>query len=132
MTAAKGDLRVQRWAPAKFEIPCEGFDFTGQAITMQVRAYRDSAGDPLIDLAATTPPAQGVSLSVETVEGLATTTIQIRINETVIEGLLPFPERGGEPDQEVVLFYAVHVGSGAAKRRFLEGRFIIEAGANHA
>lgn len=132
MSAAQGELRVQRWAPAKFDIPCEGFDFTGQPLTMQVRQFRDQPGAPLLDLVTTSSPAEGMSLSVETVAGLTTTTIQIRINETTIEALLPFPSNGTEPGGEVTLQYALHVGTGAAKRRFLEGAFIIEPGANQA
>lgn len=132
MTAAQGDLRVQRWAPKWFDIPCQGFDFTSQPMTLQVRAYRDAPGDPLINLDIATSPTQGISVSVETVDGLVTSTIQIRINETTLEDLLPFPANGTEPGQDIVLAYALHVGAGAAKQRFLEGAFIIEPGANQA
>lgn len=132
MSAAQGDLRVQRWAPKQFEIPCEGFDFTGQNLTMQVRAYKDAPGSPLLNLVTTSSPAEGLSVTVETVEGVITSTIHIRINETTIEALLPFDENGTEPNEDVELKYAVHIGSGAAKQRFLEGAFIIEPGANQA
>lgn len=132
MTAAQGDLRVERWVPAKFDIPCIGFDLSGQALTMQVRAYRDQPGDPMLDLATTASPSEGLSVSVATAGGIPTSTIQIRINETTIEGLLPFPANGTEPGAEVVLAYALHVGAGAAKRRFLEGQFTIVPGANQA
>ncbi len=131
-SVAEGPLVVQRWAPKRFDIPCEGFDFTGQPLTMQVRAYPDAPGAALIDLADTASPAEGLSVSVETVAGLTTSTIQIRINETTIENLLPFDTNGTEPGQNVVLAYAIHVGSGSAKRRFIQGNFIIEPGANQA
>lgn len=132
MSAAQGDLRVERWTPARFEIPCEGFDFTGQALTMQVRAYRDAPGAPVIDLATSDSPAEGLSVSVVTTSGLPVSTLAIRINETTIEAALPFPASGVEAGGDVVLAYAVHVGTGAAKFRFLEGAFIIVPGANQA
>lgn len=132
MSAAQGDLYVQRWAPKQFEIPFEGFDFTGQTLTMQVRLYRDAPGDPIINLTGAASPAEGLSVVVATDEGLTTSTVHIRINETTIEGVLPFPASGVEQGDSVTLAYALHVGTGAAKRRMLEGAFIIEPGANQA
>lgn len=132
MSAAQGDLRVQRWSPKRFQIPCEGFDFEGQALTMQVRAYRDAPGAAVIDLATTAAPAEGLSVSTDRSGTLPVSTLDIRINETTIEGALPFPASGVEAGADVVLAYAIHVGAGAAKFRFLEGAFIIEPGANQA
>jgi hypothetical protein len=135
MTAARGDLRVDRWVPANISIPFEGFDFTTPAnLTMQVRLYPDATGDPLISLTETTAPAQGLSMSIETEDGLTTSTLNIRINETTIESLLPFPSNGTEPGAEVELWYAVHFSAAAytGKRRWLEGKFIIIPGANQA
>lgn len=132
MSAAQGDLRVQRWVPARVEIPCEGFDFTGQAMTMQVRAYRDAPGEALVSLSTTASPSEGLSVSVATVDGLPVSTIAIRINETTIEGVLPYPQSGVSAGADVVLAYAIHVGSGAGKFRLLEGSFTIEPGANAA
>ncbi len=132
MSAARGDLRVQRWAPARIEIPCEGFDFAGNALTMQVREYRDAPGEPLINLADSASPAEGLSVTVAVVGSLPTSTIAIRINETTLENVLPYPANGLEKGADVVLTYAIHVGSGAAKFRLVEGSFTIEAGANQA
>lgn len=131
-TVAEGALVVQRWAPKTFDIPCEGFDFTGETATMQVRLYPDATGDPLLNLAMTTSPAQGLSISVATEDGATTSTLQIRIDETTIEALLPFPANGQDPDADVALAYALHIGSGQTKRRFLHGSFIIQPGANKA
>ncbi|WP_230771133.1 hypothetical protein [Sphingomonas sp. Leaf4] len=132
MTAAQGDLRVDRWAPARFEIPCIGFDFTDQPLTMQVRQYRDAPGEPLINLATNNAPAEGLSLTVDRSGTLPVTTISIRINETTLEDVLPFPVSGVAPGADVVLVYALHVGTGAAKMRFLEGNFTLVPGANAA
>jgi hypothetical protein len=62
MTAARGDLRVDRWVPAVIQIPFEGFDFTTvDDLTMEVRLYPDAAGDPLISLLEDDPNEQGLS-----------------------------------------------------------------------
>ncbi len=132
MTAAQGDLRVERWTPARIDIPCIGFDFTGQQLTLQVRQYRDAPGEPLINLANSAAPAEGLSLVVDLSGTLPVTTISIRINETTLEGVLPFPVSGVAPGADVVLAYALHVGTGAAKMRFLEGNFTLVPGANAA
>lgn len=130
MSAAQGDLRVERWAPVRFEIPCIGFDLTNQPLTMQVRQYRDAPGEPLINLGDSMTPAEGLSLTVDNSGTLPVTTIAIRINETTIEQVLPFPASGVEPGADIALAYAIHAGAGVAKRRFLEGAFIIVPGAN--
>lgn len=135
MTAAQGDLRVERWAPVDISIPFEGFDFTTPAnLTMQVRQYPDAEGDPLLSLTAQTAPTQGLSFTVATVDGLTTSTLRICIDEATIEGLLPFPGNGTEPGASVSLSYAVHFSAAAypTKRRWLEGKFIIVPGANKA
>lgn len=134
MTAARGDLRVERWTPVDIVIPFVGLDSTGAAGSLQVRLFPDATGDPVLNLTFATPPAEGLSMSVASVDGLTTSTLRILINEPTIETLLPFPANGLEAGGEVRLAYALHLTSTAfpKKRRWLEGAFIILPGANHA
>lgn len=136
MTPAQGDLRVYRWVPNEIIIPFVGFDFSGASLgmTMQVRQFPDAPGSPLLDLEGEEDlNAQGLSMTFATVDGVTTSTLRIFIEETTIEGLLPFPN-GTEPGGEITLSYAVHIRSDAfpLKQRWLEGKFIVVPGANQA
>ena len=125
-------LEAQRWTPFAYRFQYPGLDLSGADMTAQVRIYKDAPGAPLIDLAKVVSPlAEGLSVSVETVDGLPTSTVLMRINETTLEGVLPFPS-GREPDEPVELAWAKHITlSPIGKRRWLEGPFIIQPGANH-
>jgi hypothetical protein len=132
-TAGVLDLRVQRWQPFDDTIDIEGVDMTGVTLSMQVRAYRDAPGAALLDLGTVSPTGQGLSVSVATVDGAPVSTIRILINETTIEGLLPFPANGVEPGADVTLQYAIIIsGIGFRKARWFEGAFTIIPGANQA
>jgi len=127
ITPGRLDLAVQRWTPFVYQIDFEGLDFTGATMAMQVRLYRDAPGSPLIALANAPANAEGLSLSVATVEGVATSTIQIRINETTAESLLL---NAGTPGADVRLVYDLHLtGGGFPKSRWIEGALNIRAGA---
>lgn len=135
MTAAKGDLYLERWAPVDLSIPFEGFDFTGVSdLTLQIRDYPDAPGDPLLALAVAAPPTQGLSMAVATVGGLTTSTLRILIGEATLEALLPYPANGAGEGESIELAYAVHFSATAypTKRRWLEGAAIIVPGANQA
>jgi hypothetical protein len=132
MTPGADDVRAYRWTPFKELFPIEGINLTGATLAMQVRLYRDAPGDPLISLTASASPAQGLSLSVVTVDGVPTTTIEARIDEATIEALLPFPDSGVEQGANVELVYDIHITTAAlGKRRWIEGAFIIVPGATH-
>lgn len=121
------DLTVQRWTPFVYQVDFEGSDFTGATMAMQARLYRDAPGAPLINLINAAVNAEGLSVSVSTVEGLPTSTVQIRINETTAEGLLL---NAGAPGDDVTLVYDLHItGGGLPKTRWVEGDLIIRAGA---
>ena len=121
------DLTVQRWTPFVYQIDFEGLDFTGATMAMQVRLYRDAPGDPLINLTNAASNAEGLSVSVATVSGVTTSTVQIRINETTGESLLL---NAGKPGDDITLVYDLHItGGGLPKSRWLEGSLIIRAGA---
>lgn len=126
--------RAKRWEPFDDSITIEGVDLSSiTTATMQVRAYRDAPGAALIDLSLVAPPAQGLSISVSTTEGVPTSVIRVLINETTIETLLPFPANGVEPGADVNLAGGIILaGTGFKKTRWFEGPFIIVPGANQA
>lgn len=126
ITPGRLDLAVQRWTPFAYSIDFEGIDFTDATMAMQARLYRDAPGFPLIDLENAATNAEGLSVSVATVDGLKISTVQIKINETTIEGLLL---NAGRPGEDVVLVYDLHItGGGFPKSRWIEGNFTIKAG----
>lgn len=121
------DLVVQRWTPFVYQIDFEGLDFTGAAMAMQARLYRDAPGAPLISLVNAAANAEGLSVTVTNVAGVPTSHVQIRINETTAEGLLL---NAGAPGDDVKLVYDLHItGGGLPKTRWIEGSLIIRAGA---
>lgn len=121
------DLVVQRWTPFVYQIDFEGLDFTGATMAMQARLYRDAPGAPLIDLINAAANAEGLSVTVATVDGVPASTVQIRINETTAEGLLL---NAGAPGDDVKIAYDLHItGGGLPKTRWVEGSLIIRAGA---
>lgn len=121
------ELIAHRWVPFKpFEIEFQGIDLTGASFAMQVRQTRDAAGSAMIGLATTVSPAEGISVSVATVDGLPVSTIQIRINEATMEAL-PYsrPARGGDLN----LFWDMHITpSGGTKAVYFEGPFTVKGG----
>lgn len=125
--------RAHRWAPFAEKIGVRGTDLSGATLRMQLRLYRDAPGPALVDLVNAHPNGQGLSVAVETQDGVPTSTIQIRVNETTIEQLLPYPASGAEPGAEVALVWDMLVsGAGFAKARWFEGAFTIVPGATQA
>lgn len=127
ITPGKLDLVAQRWTPFVYVLAFEGFDFTGATFAMDVRLYRDAPGAALISLTNAASNAQGISVSVATVDDVPTSTVQLRINETTLEALLLSAAGAGK---DVVCVYDLHItGGGVAKTRWVEGSFTIKAGA---
>lgn len=134
MRPGKLPLRAQRWTPFVYRIRFEGYDFSEATFAAQVRSFRDAPGDPLISLTTQeSPSAEGISVSVETIDDAPTSTVQIRINETTLEGLLPLSTSGRPSDDpDVPLVWDLHItSSGLGKVRWLEGSFTIVAGSTH-
>ena len=130
MTPGTLPLIVQRGTPFVYLIDFPGLDLSDATAAAQVRSYRDQPGAPLINLVTAQPLAEGLSIS-KTVDGnnVPVSTLQIRINETTIEGTLPFPNNGGEPGEPVRLVWDLHLTvSPLGKRRWLEGSFTISPG----
>jgi hypothetical protein len=123
-TPAHVDLIAQRWTPFVDVTAFEGYDFSAATFAMHVRLYRDAPGSPLIALSNAVSSAQGISVTTEVIEGITYSNVQIRINETTLEPLLL------NPSKDVELVYDLHItGGGLGKTRWLQGKFIIEAGA---
>ena len=129
MTPGTLPLTVQRGTPFVYRIDFPGLDLTSAGLAAQVRLYRDQPGAPLIDLAKAQPLSEGLSVTTISDAGVPTSTLQIRINETTIEGLLPFPQNGLEPSEPVKLAWDLHLTiSPVGKRRWIEGPFTISPG----
>ena len=126
ITPGRLDLTVQRWTPFVYQIDFEGLDFTGATMAMQARLYRDAPGSPLIDLKNAASNAEGLSVTVATVDGLKISTVKIRINKSTAAGLLL---NAGVPGADVVLVYDLHItGGGFEETRWFEGNLTIRAG----
>ena len=124
ITAGQLSVLVNRWQPNKIEIDFVGYDFTGETFKSEVRAYRDAPDPALITLANAASPGEGISVTVVTTDGVPTSTVQIRINETTVEGL-PFTNPKGT---DLELVWDLVIGAGSAKTRWLEGPFIVHGG----
>lgn len=129
MTPGTLPLTVQRGTPFVYRIDFPGLDLSDAGLAAQVRLYRDQPGDPLIRLVGAQPLAEGLSVVTNSAAGVPTSTLQIRINETTIEELLPFPQNGLEPAEAVTLAWDLHLTiSPVGKRRWIEGPFTISPG----
>ena len=88
---------------------------------MQVRAYRDQGGSPLLNLSN----GAGVTISTDTLDGFLSSVIAISISETAIESLPFTAPQGGD----LRLFYDLVIQTGAlGKVRWVEGEFTVRAG----
>ena len=127
ITPARVDLVAQRWAPFVDITAIENFDFAAATFAMQIRMYRDAPGSPLVSLGNAASNAQGISATSAVVDGQTISSVQIRINETTLEGLLL---NQGKAGTDVALVYDLHItASGLGKIRWMEGSFTIRAGA---
>lgn len=145
MTPGTLDLTAQRWVPFVYLIDFPFVDLTDATFASMGRLYKDAPGAPLFSLANAASNAEGVSVSVATgvmgyeidgvtYDNITVSTVQIRINETTIEGVLPFVVTSGLPnrkpgDDVSFAWDFVMTGGGFAKSRFFQGLFTIEGGA---
>jgi len=126
-------LTAYRWQPFVNSIEVEGVDLGAASISLQLRLYPDALGDALLTLTRNdNPSAQGIAVRDSAIiAGLPTQTLQIRINETTLEQLMPFPNNGTEPGECVNLAYDLVIDlPGFAKARWMSGSFAIVPGAN--
>lgn len=128
ITPGRLDLTVQRWTPFDFTIQLPvGLDFTGSTAALHARLYRDAPGLPQLALNNASSAGEGLSFTTVLTEGVPTSFLRIRINETTGEGILL---NAGVPGEDVRLAYDLHItGGGFAKTRWYEGTLSIRAGA---
>jgi len=122
-------LRAYRWQPYVETLDFVGYDFTGATMAMQLRLYPDATGSSLLSLVNASSALQGLSVAVVTTGGVPTSTVQIRIDETTLEALLPWPASGLKPGEDLTLYHdLVITGGGLPKTRWLQGPFILTPG----
>lgn len=133
---AKATLTAYRWQPYVEVIEVQSpLDFGEASVTFQARLYPDQPGAPLLSLTRNDNlQAEGIAVRLEgqDADGVKTHTLQIRINETTLEALLPFPS-GVEAGDDLELAYDLVIDvPGETKARWLTGAFILKPGANQA
>lgn len=128
ISAALVDLRANRWNPFAYVIAFKGVDLTGAVFHMQVRAFPDQAGAPLIDLPTVTDPtAQGVRfINVDTTGETPTSYIRLQIPGaslgTAVNLTIP---AGGD---QCLSYDLLITPQGRTQGRWLYGSFVIVAG----
>ena len=142
------DIQADRWVACIRRFSFVGLDFTGATLASHIRLTPDAVGTPLVTLANAAANAEGLNILAVTTDtvaahiaagriddvppGYATTDtvtiseLQLRVNETSMEGL-PFP---GERGENATLAWDIHITpSGGIKDKYLGGDFIVRAGA---
>lgn len=123
------DLRAYRNVLFRFTFEYRGLDMTGAAIFFQVRQYRDAPGAALIDLEIAAPDTDGISIAVDTVDGLPVSTVTVFISRATLDAVLPFPGSGAKAGDDVRLVHdLVYDGPGLDRCRLFQGAFILEPG----
>lgn len=125
-------LTVQRWAPFDYSIQLPvGVDFTGAIAALQGRLRPDAPGSPILSLVNADPAGEGLSFSHVTDDGVVTSTLRVRINETTAEAILLNAGKAPTVDarQDVRLSHDIQItGGGYAKTRWYEGVLTIRGG----
>jgi hypothetical protein len=142
------DISADRWVACVRTFSFVGLNFTGAIALAHIRLYPDAPGTPLVTLATAAANAEGIAVlgvftatvqahidagrlsavppGYELTDVVTLSQVQLRVNETSMEGL-PFPgERGGD----ATLAWDIHITpSGGIKDKYLGGAFIVRAGA---
>lgn len=141
------DISADRWVACIRTFSFVGLDFTGAVFLAHVRLKPDVTGTPLVNLANAAANAEGLNLLgvftgtiaahiaagrlSEVPPGYSATDtatisqVQMRINETTMEGL-PYP---GERGDDATLAWDIHITpTGGIKDKYLGGDFIVRAG----
>lgn len=115
------DMNVNRWQPATFRLRFEDIDFSAATAALQVRAYRDAGGDPLINLMT----GSGIAITTDVLSGYTSSVVAVSFNEIALEGL-PFPSPRGS---DLLLSYDLVITTASlGKVRWIEGNFNVRAG----
>lgn len=149
------DISADRWVACIRVFTFVGFDFTAGVFKAQVRLKPDLTGTPLVDLANAASNAEGLSLlygGTDTIANhitagrlaevpdatnpatgnpylptdmVALSQLQLRINETTMEGLPAAAEVGDNSE----LAWDLHITpNGGIKDKWLGGDFTVRAG----
>jgi hypothetical protein len=124
-------LAVDRYGAAVRTVIIRGLDLTGVTMRAQVRLRPDTPGDPLIDLEmGANTSAEGLYLVSAVADDTYGTisTVQIRINETTLEGL-PY---AGELGDSSTFAWDWQATIGGDKRRLVYGDFVVLPGVTGA
>lgn len=126
---ARYDSVANRFAPHPDYIDFEGFDWTDATVKMQIRDRKNGGAIRANLSQVTTAAAEGVRIDeVFENDGIPTTRIAWRINETTMEAMSA-QAMGLEPDTDVSLFLDLHVTPvGGLKFVPIEGVFTVKAG----
>lgn len=119
-------LEGDRWTAFVRTLTFQGADWTGATFAMQVRDRKDG-GFLRADLGTVaSASAEGVRLiSAGLVDGVMTSVVGIRINETTMEDIDAATEAGEDAD----IWWDMHITpSGGVKQKYLYGPFKIRAG----
>jgi hypothetical protein len=116
-------ILADRYTPCVRTIRMVGVDLTGVAMQAQVRLRGDTPGAPEVDLASVTNGnAEGLRLiGVSVTDGVPTSTVELVINETTMEGL-PYL---GEVGDTTALAWDWQATFAGRKRRLAAGAFLI-------
>lgn len=123
-TAAYLPIASDRAGPCVRTIDFVGQNFNAVPLAMEIRLYPDQPGSPKLSLAQVTTNAEGVRLiSVTTVNGVTTSKVQIRINETTMEDNAKIPYSGeiGQPSEMAYGLIGIFSGD---KRTIAYGPFV--------
>lgn len=119
-------LAGDRWTPFVRTLTFRGIDLTGAVLKAQVRDRKDG-GYVRADLATVeTANTQGLRLlSAGTVDGVLTSVVYMRINESTMEAINAATEVG----DDAALYWDMHITpSGGVKQLYLFGPFTVRAG----
>lgn len=115
--AASYPIEADRFAPYSDYIDVVGYDFTGATFAMQIRDSRN------VGTLRATPT---VSVSVATVDGVATSRVLWSIPQATMEAM---PTDPSDESADVVLYYDMHITpSGEDEFVAWRGKFTVVAG----
>lgn len=105
---------------------------------MQIRAYPDEPGTPILSLTVAVAGSQGLSVTFQpavsrlvgnAIMTIPVSTITIQVDRTTVQATLPFAVNGTEPGEDLTLAYDHLIALPALPLLpLLAGAFIIEPG----
>jgi len=116
--------------PFVYDIDIVGIDLTSAAFAMQVHDTKDrTAGTPRASLTTQTTDVEGIRLvGVVTTDGVPTSSIRVRINETTMEAM-DVANDAALPGNDGDAYWDMHITpSGGDKFLAFNGTFTVKAG----